>query len=137
MRHPEITHVGSVENITEKQIREWGPFHLVIGGSPCNDLSIVNPARKGIYGMLLIASSQCIYILIQCLPVADGTGRLFFEFFRILSYCKPREDDQRPFFWLFENVVSMRAQDKNIISRFLQVRIFLSHNIMFGLQMCC
>lgn len=99
VRHPEITHVGSVENITEKQIREWGPFHLVIGGSPCNDLSIVNPARKGIY---------------------DGTGRLFFEFFRILSYCKPREDDQRPFFWLFENVVSMRAQDKNIISRFLQ-----------------
>lgn len=99
VRHPEITHVGSVENITEKQIREWGPFHLVIGGSPCNDLSIVNPARKGIY---------------------DGTGRLFFEFFRILNYCKPREDDQRPFFWLFENVVSMRAQDKNIISRFLQ-----------------
>jgi len=30
---------------------DWGPFDLVIGGSPCNDLSIVNPARKGIYGM--------------------------------------------------------------------------------------
>lgn len=29
---------------------EWGPFDLVIGGSPCNDLSIVNPARKGLYG---------------------------------------------------------------------------------------
>ena len=32
------------------QVTEWGPFDLVIGGSPCNDLSIVNPARKGIYG---------------------------------------------------------------------------------------
>lgn len=32
------------------QIEEWGPFDLVIGGSPCNDLSIVNPARKGLYG---------------------------------------------------------------------------------------
>lgn len=32
------------------QIEEWGPFDLVIGGSPCNDLSIVNPARKGLFG---------------------------------------------------------------------------------------
>ena len=32
------------------QVMEWGPFDLVLGGSPCNDLSIVNPARKGIYG---------------------------------------------------------------------------------------
>ena len=45
------------------QISELGPFDLVMGGSPCNDLSNVNPARKGIY---------------------EGTGRLFFEFYRIL-----------------------------------------------------
>lgn len=37
------------------QIQEWGPFDLVIGGSPCNDLSIVNPARKGLYGKCLPA----------------------------------------------------------------------------------
>lgn len=37
------------------QIQEWGPFDLVIGGSPCNDLSIVNPARKGLYGRCLPA----------------------------------------------------------------------------------
>lgn len=36
------------------QIAEWGPFDLVIGGSPCNDLSIVNPARKGLYGEHLV-----------------------------------------------------------------------------------
>lgn len=32
------------------QIDEWGPFDLVIGGSPCNDLSCVNPIRKGLFG---------------------------------------------------------------------------------------
>ena len=57
---PEIRHVGNVEDITEKHIAEWGPFDLVMGGSPCNDLSIVNPARKGIYGELIsLANSTC------------------------------------------------------------------------------
>lgn len=52
----------------------------------------------------------------------DGTGRLFFEFFRILSYVdRLARNDEQPLFWLYENVVSMRAQDKQIISRFLQV----------------
>lgn len=32
------------------QLSRWGPFDLLIGGSPCNDLSIVNPIRKGLYG---------------------------------------------------------------------------------------
>lgn len=36
--------------ITCFQLQRWGPFDLLIGGSPCNDLSIVNPIRKGLYG---------------------------------------------------------------------------------------
>lgn len=35
------------------QLEQWGPFDLLIGGSPCNDLSIVNPLRKGLYGTFL------------------------------------------------------------------------------------
>uniref|UniRef100_A0A8C4JNT1 DNA (cytosine-5-)-methyltransferase n=2 Tax=Casuariiformes TaxID=8784 RepID=A0A8C4JNT1_DRONO len=51
VRHQgKIMYVGDVRNVTQKHIQEWGPFDLVIGGSPCNDLSIVNPARKGLYG---------------------------------------------------------------------------------------
>lgn len=100
------------------QVRSWGPFDLVFGGSPCNDLSIVNPARKGIYGE---EEEEKGYNLIISV---DGTGKLFFEFFRILSYAKPHPEDQRPFFWLYENVVSMRVPDKKIISRFLQVLLF-------------
>ncbi|XP_027723690.1 DNA (cytosine-5)-methyltransferase 3B [Vombatus ursinus] len=94
-----IKYVHDVRNITKRQIDEWGPFDLLIGGSPCNDLSNVNPARKGLY---------------------EGTGRLFFEFYHLLNYTRPKEGDERPFFWMFENVVAMRVNDKRDISRFLE-----------------
>ncbi|PWA29439.1 hypothetical protein CCH79_00017089 [Gambusia affinis] len=100
VRHEgKIQYVHDVRNITRRNIQEWGPFDLVIAGSPCNDLSIVNPARKGLFG---------------------GTGRLFFEFYRLLSEAKPKEGEDRPFFWLFENVVAMGVNDKRDISRFLE-----------------
>ncbi|XP_077345236.1 DNA (cytosine-5)-methyltransferase 3A isoform X3 [Lithobates pipiens] len=100
VRHQgKIMYVGDVRNITRKHIQEWGPFDLVIGGSPCNDLSIVNPARKGLF---------------------EGTGRLFFEFYRLLHEARPKEGEDRPFFWLFENVVAMGISDKRDISRFLE-----------------
>ena len=51
----------------------------------------------------------------------EGTGRLFFEFYRMLTMMRPKEDDDRPFFWLFENVVFMGANDKSDICRFLEV----------------
>ncbi|XP_032376067.1 uncharacterized protein LOC116692137 isoform X1 [Etheostoma spectabile] len=94
-----IIHVGDVRFITEEHIEQWGPFDLLIGGSPCNDLSIVNPLRKGLY---------------------EGTGRLFFEFYRLLTLLKPKEEDPRPFFWLFENVVFMNTHDRVNICRFLE-----------------
>ncbi|XP_020491467.2 DNA (cytosine-5-)-methyltransferase 3 beta, duplicate a [Labrus bergylta] len=94
-----IEYVNDVRTITRKHLAEWGPFDLLIGGSPCNDLSMVNPLRKGLF---------------------EGTGRLFFEFYRILTLLKPKEGDDRPFFWLFENVVFMSANDKSDICRFLE-----------------
>ncbi|KAM8834138.1 DNA (cytosine-5)-methyltransferase 3A-like [Synchiropus picturatus] len=100
VRHQgQIMYVGDVRTVTRKHIHEWGPFDLVIGGSPCNDLSIVNPARKGLF---------------------EGTGRLFFEFYRLLHEARPKIGDDRPFFWLFENVVAMGVSDKRDISRFLE-----------------
>ncbi|KAK4812682.1 hypothetical protein QYF61_012192 [Mycteria americana] len=100
MRHEgNITYVHDVRNITKRNIEEWGPFDLVIGGSPCNDLSLVSPARKGLY---------------------EGTGRLFFEFYHLLNYARPKAGEERPFFWMFENVVAMRVNDKRDISRFLE-----------------
>uniref|UniRef100_A0A3B3WGZ6 DNA (cytosine-5-)-methyltransferase n=1 Tax=Poecilia mexicana TaxID=48701 RepID=A0A3B3WGZ6_9TELE len=64
-----IMYVGDVRNVTRKHIQEWGPFDLVIGGSPCNDLSIVNPARKGVYGMftqLLFLRSPVVFYKSFC-----------------------------------------------------------------------
>ncbi|XP_041701755.2 uncharacterized protein LOC121538067 isoform X2 [Coregonus clupeaformis] len=95
----QIEHINDVRTITRKHLAEWGPFDLLIGGSPCNDLSCVNPARKGLF---------------------EGTGRLFFEYYRMLTMMRPREDDDRPFFWLFENVVAMSGHDKADICRFLE-----------------
>lgn len=111
------------------QLAEWGPFDLLIGGSPCNDLSMVNPLRKGLFGMQLSHAAEnrlpdCFSIFTQvncCLCPAEGTGRLFFEFYRILTMLRPKEGDNRPFFWLFENVVFMSANDKSDICRFLEV----------------
>ena len=89
-RHGEnIQHVGDVRNIYKKHLDQWGPFDLLIGGSPCNDLSIANPFRKGIY---------------------EGTGCLFFEYYRIKELLMPNPPDSRPFFWLFENVCGMRLE---------------------------
>ncbi|XP_056363041.1 DNA (cytosine-5)-methyltransferase 3B isoform X2 [Oenanthe melanoleuca] len=94
-----ITFVHDVRNITKRHIEEWGPFDLVIGGSPCDDVSLVNPTRKALF---------------------EGTGRLFFEFYHLLNYARPKAGEERPFFWMFENVVAMRLNDKRDISRFLE-----------------
>ena len=94
-----IMYVGDVCSVTQKHIQEWGPLDLVIGGSPCNGLSIINPAHKGLY---------------------EGTGRLFFEFSHLLHDARPKEGDDRPFFRLFENVVAMGISDKRDISRILE-----------------
>lgn len=168
-------------SVCSLQIEEWGPFDLVIGGSPCNDLSLVSPARKGIYGklrLLCLCGSHlgvegggsapfcagggsplsckpwrdtCCIAQVVSMPVAErraarpldlcplcphqsqpttpssslpeGTGRLFFEFYHLLNYARPKAGEERPFFWMFENVVAMRVNDKRDISRFLEVRI--------------
>jgi len=69
-----------------------------VEGSPCNDLSNVNPARKGLY---------------------EGTGRLFFKVYHLLNNIRSKDGDNRPFFWVFENVVAMKVNDKKDTSRFL------------------
>ncbi|GAB1603055.1 DNA (cytosine-5)-methyltransferase 3B [Argonauta hians] len=93
-----IKEIGDITELTEDKLAEMCPFDLVIGGSPCNDLSLVNPARKGFS--------------------EEGTGILFFEFCRILSLVQRLSKD-RHVFWLYENVAAMKTTYKAIISRFL------------------
>lgn len=66
--------------------------------------------------------------LLTCPPLsllAEGTGRLFFEYYHLLNYARPKMEEERPFFWLFENVVAMRVNDRKDISRFLEVNALL------------
>ncbi|GIY19748.1 hypothetical protein CEXT_622501 [Caerostris extrusa] len=58
-----ITYVGDITLLTEEKIKSISPIDLIIGGSPCNDLSLVNPNRKGIYDF-------------------NGTGFLVIHFFK-------------------------------------------------------
>lgn len=52
-----IKHLGDIRGITMEKIKEMAPIDLLIGGSPCNDLSLVNPARLGLHGTI---NNQCI-----------------------------------------------------------------------------
>ena len=67
---------------------------------------------------------RSIIIILLCFfsTFLEGSGRLFFEFFRLMMYARPDANTERPFFWLFENVVGMKTEDKTTISRFLQVK---------------
>lgn len=84
--YPETIFLGDVENIDSKQFE--GKIDLLIGGSPCTNLSIAGN-RKGLEG---------------------NESRLFWEYVRALKEIKPK-------YFLLENVGSMSDKDKEIISK--------------------
>jgi DNA (cytosine-5)-methyltransferase 3A len=86
--HPSIQHKGSV-----KEMKEAIEIDLLIGGSPCQDLSINKADRKGLSG--------------------ERSG-LFWEYARIKELCQPK-------WFLLENVASMSQESKDIISKALGV----------------
>lgn len=48
--HGRMKHLGSVTNLSAQKLKSLGHIDLLIGGSPCNQFSLVNPNRKGLYG---------------------------------------------------------------------------------------
>lgn len=82
--YPDIIRVGSVVGLEVE-----GQIDLLIGGSPCQDLSIAKKDRKGLEG--------------------DRSG-LFWEFVRIKKECNPQ-------WFILENVASMPKADRDIITR--------------------
>lgn len=85
-----IVRLGDVRDITKEKIKEMAPIDLLIGGSPCNDLSLANPARLGLHD-------------------PNGTGVLFFEYCRIMKLVK-KMNNGRQLFWMYENVASMPTE---------------------------
>lgn len=45
----DIMQYGDVTQLTNEKLDAILPIHLLLGGSPCNELSLANPTRKGIY----------------------------------------------------------------------------------------
>lgn len=82
--YPDIIRVGSVVRLEVE-----GQVDLLIGGSPCQDLSIAKKDRKGLDG--------------------DRSG-LFWEFLRIKKECNPQ-------WFVLENVASMPKADRDIITK--------------------
>lgn len=84
--YPDTIQLGDVEKIDFTQFE--GKIDLLIGGSPCTNLSIAGN-RKGLKG---------------------DESRLFWEYVRAIKECKPK-------YFLLENVESMNDSDKEIISK--------------------
>ncbi len=82
--HPDIKQIGDV-----KEVKEYSNIDLLIGGSPCQDLSIANKERKGLQG--------------------ERSG-LFYEYLRILNEVKPK-------YFILENVNSMAKAAKETITK--------------------
>lgn len=86
--HPEIVHLGSVVGLTPPN-----NIDLLIGGSPCQDLSIAKKGRKGLNG--------------------ERSG-LFYEYVRIMKECNPK-------YFILENVNSMSKESKAKITEVMGV----------------
>jgi DNA (cytosine-5)-methyltransferase 3A len=86
--YPQIEQKGSV---IDADFTQYRGFDLLIGGSPCQSLSIVRSKTR---------------------EHLDGKSKLFFEYVRALNEIKPKH-------FLFENVASMNEESKDIISSYL------------------
>ena len=91
---PDTIQLGDVTKLDLTQLEN---IDLLIGGSPCQDLSIANVINKGNQEGL------------------DGKkSSLFYEYVRILKQLKPK-------YFLLENVANMKEKDKQIITSILGV----------------
>lgn len=96
--YPTIEHCGDV---TIADFTKYKGIDLLIGGSPCQSLSIVQSQTR---------------------QNLDGKSKLFYEYVRAYEESKPK-------YFLFENVASMNDESKQVISNLLGVEpIFINSN---------
>ena len=102
--YQDIIQLGDVRNITKEMV---GEIDLLIGGSPCQDLSIVkSQTRQGLEGQ---------------------KSNLFYEYIRLLNELKPK-------YFLLENNASMRQSDKDTISSIIGVEPIEINSADFSAQ---
>lgn len=101
--YPDTQHIGDVREV--KGV-DYPNIDLLIGGSPCQDLSIAKKGRKGLEG--------------------DRSG-LFWEYVRVLREVKPK-------WFILENVASMPVADKAVITRELGVEPIMLNAALVSAQ---
>ncbi len=101
--YPKIEHCGDV---TTADFTQYRGVDLLMGGSPCQSLSIVQSKTR---------------------QHLDGKSKLFFEFVRALEESQPR-------YFLFENVASMNEESKGIISDLLGCEPIFIDSKLFSAQ---
>ena len=101
--YPDTIQLGDVTKIDFKQFE--GKIDLLIGGSPCQDLSIIGN-RKGLEG---------------------ERSRLFYKYVEALETIKPK-------YFLLENNVKMPNEAKETISKVLGVKPVLINSSSFSAQ---
>lgn len=101
--HPELNPVGDVKNCWA---RNFPNIDLLIGGSPCQDLSIAKQNRQGLSGT---------------------RSGLFWHYVRLLRTLKPH-------YFLLENVASMSQKDKEKITEILGVQPILINSALVSAQ---
>lgn len=101
--YPDIIHCGDV---TTANFTQYRGIDLLMGGSPCQSLSIVQSKTR---------------------QNLDGKSKLFFEFVRALELAKPK-------YFLFENVASMTEESKTVISECLGCDPILINSNCFSAQ---
>lgn len=94
--YPDTIQLGDITKITEESLDCLGEIDIIIGGSPCQDLSNYKYDRGEVTGLN-----------------GEKSG-LFYHYVRILKYIKPK-------YFLLENVASMDKRWKDMISEILGV----------------
>ena len=100
---PDTIQLGDVKNVWARNLPK---IDLLIGGSPCQDLSIAKNDREGLKGK---------------------RSGLFWHYVRLLRTCKPK-------YFLLENVASMPNEAKQIITKELGVEPILINSALVSAQ---
>jgi len=101
--YPDTIQLGDVKSITKEMV---GDIDLLIGGSPCQDLSIAKKGREGLSG---------------------SRSGLFWEYVRILKEVKPK-------WFVLENVNSMPKEAKQVITETLGVEPIMINAALVSAQ---
>lgn len=100
--YPDTIQLGDITKLNDEELSQLPKIHLIVGGSPCQNLSISVINNQ--------SHNQGL----------DGDkSRLFYEYVRVLRWIKKNNNPNVLF--MLENVASMKTEDKDIITEVMGI----------------